>query len=130
MTKYCPKCKTKKKVELFNVDRQRSDGRCGYCKACRVAYRASLGSNDYSRAWHLKKKYGLTPEQVEAMRVAQKRRCAACNNERSLVVDHDHATGKVRGLLCSRCNRALGFLSDDPKKILALHAYVLRSSAP
>lgn len=125
MDKYCPKCRKTKPAEMFNVDRQRSDGRCGYCKACRVTYRASLGSNEYSRTWHLKKKYGITPEQRKSTAEAQNNLCAACGERRPLVVDHCHKTGRVRGLLCSQCNRALGFLGDDPARVLALHVYIL-----
>jgi hypothetical protein len=60
------------------------------------------------------------------MVAAQRARCASCGEQRPLVVDHCHKTGKVRELLCSQCNRALGFLYDDPAKVLALHAYISR----
>ena len=73
----------------------------------------------------LKKKYDLTPEQYDELLNQQNEKCAICGKEDSakraggklrqpLVVDHCHTTGKVRGLLCSHCNRALGFLNDDP----------------
>ena len=47
------------------------------------------------------------------MLAAQEGRCAICNNP-AKCVDHDHATGKVRGILCAGCNRALGFMFDKP----------------
>lgn len=56
----------------------------------------------------LKKKYGITRAQYDAMLVSQGGGCALCNappKTRALHVDHDHATGRVRGLLCFRCNR-------------------------
>jgi hypothetical protein len=59
-------------------------------------------------------KYGLTPDAFETMLAAQAHRCALCTEsfgaERRAVVDHDHATGKVRGLLCDLCNRLLGYI--------------------
>lgn len=60
----------------------------------------------------LVKAYGITSEQYDDLLAAQWEVCAICAAPRSaryrLAVDHDHATGKVRGLLCERCNTALG----------------------
>jgi endogenous inhibitor of DNA gyrase (YacG/DUF329 family) len=72
----------------------------------------------------LKTKYGLTPEQYQRMMEDQNHSCAICGKKdlaqrskgktrQPLVVDHCHTTGKVRGLLCSHCNRGLGFLNDS-----------------
>lgn len=61
------------------------------------------------------KKYGLTMEQYEAMAASQQGICAICNKppKRILFIDHCHTRGKVRGLLCSSCNTALGLFFDD-----------------
>jgi hypothetical protein len=56
----------------------------------------------------LKRKYGLTPDDVEVMREAQDGRCLICGVEGTLFVDHCHTTGRVRGLLCPSCNTFLG----------------------
>lgn len=61
----------------------------------------------------VKRKYGLTLEQVEQMRSTQKGVCRICLQQKPLCVDHCHKTGRVRGLLCNRCNRAIGLLNDD-----------------
>lgn len=63
--------------------------------------------------------YGITLEQYNVMFETQRGCCAICekhqaNFKRKLSVDHNHSTGKVRGLLCDLCNRALGYLKDSP----------------
>lgn len=70
-------------------------------------------------AYNRAKKYGITPEEYDALVAAAGGRCEICGRSqeddgRDLNVDHDHETGKVRGLLCKRCNLALGYLGDDP----------------
>lgn len=60
------------------------------------------------------RKRGLTPERYESMLAEQGGRCAVCERERPLDIDHCHKSGRVRALLCGPCNRALGFLDDDP----------------
>jgi hypothetical protein len=61
------------------------------------------------------RRYRLSAEQFEVMRAAHGGRCACCGatDARRLVVDHDHVTGAVRGMVCDGCNTALGALGDD-----------------
>jgi hypothetical protein len=68
-----------------------------------------------TRSYFLKRRYGLTEEDVAAILRRQARLCLICLHTRSLHVDHDHATGDVRGLLCFRCNGGLGQFKDDPR---------------
>lgn len=65
----------------------------------------------------LKHRYNITPEQYDALNTQQKGLCAICGNPprgkmQRLSVDHDHTTGRVRGLLCITCNRALGYFEN------------------
>lgn len=62
--------------------------------------------------WLLKKRYGITPEERGTMEASQSGLCGICKKQARLVVDHDHVTGKVRGLLCFSCNTAIGLLGD------------------
>lgn len=95
--------------------------------------------NGYHARWHqevgywraVERKYGVTRDQYEEMLTAQDGRCAICGSADHgrdgyrLVVDHDHKTGAVRGLLCNNCNRVLGYFDDDPDRMLAAAAYLL-----
>lgn len=74
----------------------------------------------YFRQW----RYGLSPEDFEAMHRRQGGRCAICASEGQLVVDHCHTTEAIRGLLCNKCNTALGLFRDDPANLIAAAAYL------
>jgi len=83
-------------------------------------------------------RYGLTEEQYDILDEAQGSACAICRGPQIPVrtqwgtkvlnfdVDHDHATGRVRGLLCRHCNLALGYLKDNPERAEAAAAYLRR----
>jgi hypothetical protein len=70
---------------------------------------------------HLRRKFGITPEEYDAMLAAQRGLCKICGDvphgKRRGHVDHSHVTGKVRGILCCACNRLLGAAKDDPERL-------------
>lgn len=68
--------------------------------------------------------YGLTIDEIEKIKVKQNYLCLICKKERKLCVDHCHNTGKVRGLLCGSCNRALGLMNDDKNIIKKAYEYL------
>jgi len=83
----------------------------------RVGYRKS----------YLARQYGITQEQYNQFLIAQGGRCAICQTKFVKIghIDHDHKTGKVRGLLCFKCNVGIGHLDDDPLKVKAALDYLL-----
>ena len=84
---------------------------------------------ELQRRYIREREYGLTVEDVDRMLAEQRGRCPICRTpitSETLDVDHDHATGKVRGLLCGRCNVAIGQLKDDPKVIRSAIRYLTR----
>ena len=84
------------------------------------------------RNTELKKHYGITLDDWESLHTAQNGVCAICQQTEStssdryanLAVDHCHTTGKVRGLLCNTCNRALGLFKDNPVVLAAALQYL------
>ena len=73
---------------------------------------------------HIRRKFGITPEDFHSMSEAQNDVCAICgkaegedNRRTKLTIDHNHDTGKIRGLLCHNCNTAIGLFKDDISNI-------------
>jgi hypothetical protein len=87
------------------------------------------------RGYDLKKRFGLSHDDYNAMSAEAEHRCEICGQEETtkirervlrLAVDHCHTTGKVRGLLCMSCNRGLGYFRDDPEFLRRAIAYLGR----
>ena len=75
------------------------------------------------------KRYGLTIEEFEVIKIAQNGLCAICNEafdskKRNCHIDHNHSTRKVRGLLCSRCNKGLGLFKDNKENLISALRYL------
>lgn len=135
--KQCSDCKEHKLPDFFS----KQASRCKPCavnhskawalrnpgkvKATRASYRSKYSSSKIN-GHRLKYRYGITLEQHAAMIQAQGSKCAICASEfvGTPHVDHCHATGKVRGMLCDRCNRGLGYFRDSPDALDQAAAYV------
>jgi hypothetical protein len=81
---------------------------------------------DRLRAIKLRSKYGMTVDAFNAMRAMQEDSCAICLSKETLVVDHCHLTGVVRGLLCSRCNLMIGQAKDSTTVLRLAADYLQR----
>lgn len=96
------------------------------CATCHRARKKALRSAAHGA--HILKTYGITSEQYDQLYEAQGGTCYICQRAtgatKKLSVDHDHATGYVRGLLCTTCNKILGHLRDDPKAARRVWTYL------
>jgi hypothetical protein len=117
----CTKCKTDKPAtaEYFPLHNKKRNGLDSWCRASRSEYRNANCRGAYRNA--------ITDEALANLK-ATVTQCVICGVEDKLVVDHDHQTGKVRGLLCNHCNRGLGHFRDDPT-LLEFAAQYLYASA-
>lgn len=95
----CFRCKTWKPKFLFSKDKTRKEGLSSICKSC---------SSDAATA----SRYNMTHEALREFR-KQRSVCEICGRNGLLYVDHHHVTGIVRGILCPRCNSAIGLLKED-----------------
>lgn len=142
--KVCTRCKLAKPESEFFRDRRSPNGRMARCKKCKTAElmkwrrenapdlesRRYWSNRDWERERHLIRKYGVTFARYRELLAEQGGGCAICGKpeaaDRMLDVDHDHQTGKVRGLLCTSCNRVLGHSFDSPDRLKAAASYLER----
>jgi hypothetical protein len=115
----CSICKTEKTFEEFNSSKCGKFGLDSRCKPCSRERQRSHRRGKGRRWWRTinLRRYGITERHYVGLLRKQNGVCAICGtppNGRLLAVDHDHNTGKVRGLLCQGCNAAIGYLMDDP----------------
>lgn len=139
--KTCSKCGVLKYETEFTL---RSDTRKfrNACKKCQKEdqklsvqrWRKRHPDFRYLQGDYLRKsRFGLTREEIDRMAAGQNNTCAICNRpnkNRRLCVDHDHNSGETRGLLCTKCNAALGLFNDDPKVVQSATNYLLRFRQP
>lgn len=136
--KQCHMCKKVKCLDEFYTRKPtkmcKSTHRT-WCKQCdgevNSGYRKTNPS--YFKNWKLKKNFGITLAEYEAMCEQQHNQCAICGREPrettmkyGLAVDHCHETGVVRGLLCNDCNIGLGKLGDNVHGVQRALDYLLR----
>lgn len=116
-SKVCTKCGVRKDMEEYHNLTRSPDGKNPVCRQCH-----NLRSEEYRKTEQGKavrrrqtvRAYGLTIEDYEKMYKELAGCCQICGDHRDVLhIDHDHKTGKVRGLLCSSCNTGIGKLKDN-----------------
>ena len=148
--KTCNKCNELKPLIAFTKMAKNKDGYRNYCRVCANAqnkiYKATPEAKAKARAWEKKQRelnpnystikslmsnYGMTLEDYDAMFEAQGKACAICGatDNCRFVVDHHHGTGKVRAILCNKCNVALGLLNEDVELFKKAIEYISTDNA-
>ena len=138
--KRCCKCKRWLPLSCFSRNKVKWDGLQERCNECRKEHWIAVGQYtktipplEVRRRRHriqVIKSYGISEEEFTAMLEAQNYRCAICGTEDwgrpSPSIDHDHKTGKVRALLCNRCNRVLGLAEESAVLLEKMSKYILK----
>lgn len=123
MDKLCRKCNQLKPAtsEYFPKHNKTTSGITTPCRDCHSLQRKQNLRGIYRNA--------ISDEALIDLRETITE-CIICGDNCRLDVDHDHATGKIRGLLCSRCNRGIGFFKDNPEILLKARDYLEKSGQP
>lgn len=125
----CSKCGVSKDEEEYHKKGDKGKLRRS-CKSCDYSYTKQVrkdNPDDYLKIQL--KKYGLTVPEFRQMAKEQGGKCKICGTTPTyrLCVDHRHDTGKVRGLLCRACNKAIGNLGDTPEGVKKAYDYLLET---
>jgi len=134
-TKTCTACEELLPVGEFHRNKNTRDGRLHQCRSCRLGRTGvrRVPADPHKTFRGNLAQRGMSVIDYRLMQLAQLDRCAICGEPETqtykgkvkrLAVDHDHATGEVRALLCSQCNRGLGMLGDNPERLRAAAAYL------
>lgn len=129
MSKICSSCKEAKEASAFGKDSNSKTRLTSQCKECnRKRVNAYNKANpEKKREQNYKARYGVTLEEHTILYKKQNGKCATCNDELIPgVIDHDHNTGEIRGLLCNPCNSALGFAKDNIQTLRNMIEYLKR----
>lgn len=136
VSKTCTTCKEAKLLDEFQKAPKGKHRHKAKCRAC-----CSVQKSEYKKRrfaanpdWQLeqgyRRKYGMTLADYDRMYAVQCGRCALCNSDKPgaphgrFCVDHDHQTGRVRALLCQKCNVGLGHFNDDPSMLKLAAQYI------
>ena len=125
--KRCNVCGEMKPLDAFYKHSKGSQGRQSRCKPCN-----KIVGRKYRKTHHtMRSKLGLSDADVQKLEdraggLCENPQCRQPAATRALHLDHDHKTGKPRGLLCHGCNTALGLLKDNSEIILGLNEYLTR----
>lgn len=133
--KVCKKCGLAKPLSEYSHKRPtgRKPGLQPRCKECAKQDTKEWNTRNKTtqRDRYLKRTYGISENEYNAMLLSQNNACLLCKTEFSdgwganaPVVDHCHNTGKVRGILCNECNRGLGYFHDNKETLMNAIKYL------
>jgi len=135
--KTCKTCGQIKPLDDFYKVNKKSRYHVGTCKRCTLDKQSKSYDKTKGRDKNLRHNYGITLEQYNTMLIEQNYQCKICGSTKPggrkagrggatdvMVVDHCHDTGKVRGLLCHRCNRCMGLLGDNVDTLSKMISYL------
>lgn len=123
--KWCGACDEVLSLSDFVRTVAAASGYSAYCKPCHnKRSRVSREKVGGSRSYHVTRRYGITAAEADYLFDLQNGLCAICKLAPAAHVDHDHATGAVRALLCFNCNGGLGQFRDDPDVLRAAAEYI------
>lgn len=116
----CTRCKTEKPptLEFFPPHNKKRNGFDSWCRACRATYRNGINRGQFRNV--------ISDAGLLELKASTKE-CVICGDTGPLVVDHDHKSGEIRGLLCNHCNRGLGHFRDNPELLEFARMYLLAS---
>ena len=140
MIQRCARCHKMQVLRAFPLRGRVRAGRSAWCRVCKNSHSRRYGKtyrqgkvNTRKRPWYmLKYQYGLTETEYLRVLKTQGGVCAICRGpsrikngqQERYQFDHDHQTGKFRGLLCHMCNAALGLCRDDPRILRSMVQYL------
>ena len=101
LNKACTRCKSEKPLtaEYFPLHNKTKSGFDSWCRSCRSTYRNEINRGAFRSV--------ISDEDLKELKRTTSE-CVICSSAGPLVVDHDHKTGQIRGMLCNHCNRGLG----------------------
>ena len=118
--KKCSKCKLTKSLTEFNNVKSGKLGVHHYCRSCHSQQRKNTYDYNKCRSANIMRKYRLSLDDIKKMFDNQNGKCKICDikyenasKHSGLYIDHCHKSNKIRGLLCSKCNRLLGVWDDN-----------------
>jgi hypothetical protein len=116
----CTRCKTEKPatLEFFPPHNKKQNGFDSWCRSCRSTYRNGINRGKFRNV--------ISDEALIKLK-SEVQECVICGDTGPLVVDHDHKTGQIRGILCNHCNRGLGHFRDNPELLEFARMYLLAS---
>jgi len=117
----CTRCAQPKPAttEYFPPHNKKRNGLDSWCRQCRATYRNANCRGKFRGS--------ISDEDLQELK-SSVQECVICGAEGQLVVDHDHKTNKVRGILCNHCNLGLGHFRDDPALLEFARMYVLAAN--